>query len=63
MKNTIEFRFQGKESRKAMKRYHKDLGERVLEIFNSDEVPERFKNYIAEILEESKFPFQIRTWK
>jgi hypothetical protein len=61
MKHTIEFCFPDKHSRKEMKRYHKDLGERVLEIFNSDQVPELFKSYVAEILEESDFPFEIRT--
>jgi hypothetical protein len=63
MTHVIKFRFQGEKSRKKMTRYHKDLGKRVLEIFNSDEVPDRFKCYVAEILEEAErcFPFEIRT--
>jgi hypothetical protein len=62
MTHTVEFHFPDKKSRKQLQRYHKDLGERVLEIFNSDEVPERFKSYVAEILEERDFfPFEIQT--
>lgn len=59
MTHVVTFHFPGKD----LKRYHKDLGERVLEIFNSDQVPDLFKSYVAEILEEAEgfFPFRIRT--